>query len=83
MRAIALVTACAVGLAPAGCATVETAELPDEDLGATEDGAGGFSPNPAVVAGIAAVVLIALVAVGSSSSDPFLDYSDICGTPNC
>jgi hypothetical protein len=83
MRAIALVTACAVGLAPAGCATVETAELPDEDLGATAEDAGGFAPNPAVVAGIAAVVLIALVAAGSSSSDPFLDYSDICGTPEC
>jgi hypothetical protein len=83
MRAIALVTACAMGLAPAGCATVETAERPEEDRGATEDGAAGFSPNPAVVAGIAAVVLIALVAAGTSSSDPFLDYSDVCGTPNC
>jgi hypothetical protein len=83
MRAIALVTACAVGLAPAGCATVETAEMPEDDRAAAEDADGGFSPNPAVVAGIAAVVLIALVAAGSSSSDPFLDYSDICGTPDC
>jgi hypothetical protein len=83
MRAIALVTACAVGLSPAGCATVETAEMPEEDRAAAEDADGGFSPNPAVVAGIAAVVLIALVAAGSSSSDPFLDYSDICGTPDC
>jgi hypothetical protein len=82
MRAIALVTACAMGLAPAGCATVETTETPDEDRAATED-AEGFAPNPAIVAGIAAIVLIALVAAGSSSSDPFLDYSDVCGTPNC
>jgi hypothetical protein len=43
---------------------------------------GGSVPNAAIIAAVVALVVIG-IAIASAESDPYLDYSDICGTPDC
>jgi hypothetical protein len=84
MRAIALVTAFAMAFAPTGCATRNDEEAALRDRTATEadDPPGGSVPNAAIIAAVVALVVIG-IAIASAESDPYLDYSDICGTPDC
>jgi hypothetical protein len=71
-----------LALAVPACARTPVTD--SETAGSLEarEAQGGSAPSPLVLVAVGALVLV-LLAVASADSDPFLDYSEICGTPDC
>jgi hypothetical protein len=83
-RAAGIVTAVALALASAACARTGTTPAVSEDAvaqGAQSRANGAEMPAWGWVLLGAGVVLV--LALATADSDPFLDYSGICGTPDC
>jgi hypothetical protein len=78
-----LLTFALVGLtaASSGCARAPVTAEPAQGAQAEQQPGGSSVPVIAIVA-IGAIVLLVLVA-SAADSEPFLDYSDICGTSDC
>jgi hypothetical protein len=72
-----------IALTASACARQPAPEAPPQEVAAAEETRPGSKPSPVVLIAVGALILVAIAVASAADSEPFLDYSDICGTPDC